>query len=358
MSSSSPAHRPTIAKVVDEMLTLLSSEVLNDLAHEDPATAVEIHFAPIRVAPLPGVLALGEDCSTDGFYDAIIDPTRPTIVFDANVSAARSHFTILHELGHHLFATTAAHLLDDLDRIGALSNGAQAAEERACHEFAARVLIPDSALVAVLPGDHLLLPQHLLDLHERTNASWDAIAVRCVNATQARVAVVLLREPGVISTGVAAPRLRGTWWPRGALVDPGGPLARAFSRDHRAQKEYYRHNLAFAEQLYCDTLKIHDQLVVAVLADRPSDGHFDFLEQPTASWAEKEEFCLWDGDERDVGWCDICRGRRCRRCDRCGCTKPIATPTCPGCGLPNPTNPGSVICRSCVMDGREWPPPE
>jgi IrrE N-terminal-like domain len=339
--------------VVESLLNLIEPSVRRDLACEEPATAVELHFAPVRVRALPGARRLGEQCVTDGYYEASFDTAKPTIIHDAAVSESRAHFTILHELGHHLFATSAAHLLDDLDEIGGSGIGAQAAEERACHLFAAKILIPDDELVRVLPPAAQLLPSHLVELKETTRASWDAVAVRCVNWVQARVAVVLLRQPGLVSMSAASPRLGTVWWPHGSNVTSGGALSRAFGRPQVALKDTYRYDLAYNEQLFCDTLCVHDRLAIAVMSDKPSNGEFDILEPPTPSWQDREDFCAWDGDERDVGWCDLCHGQRCRTCHRCGCGKPRPSPICPGCMLPEPINPGSRFCRSCVLDGRD-----
>ena len=345
--------RSTIATVVDALIATVDVSVLWDLAFEDPTTAVEIHFAPLRVLAMPDAGGLGDECATDGCYEASIDATKPCIVHDASVGRTRAHFTILHELAHHLFATTAAHLLDDLDRIGGSAQGAKAAEERACHEFAGRVLVPDEVMDRVLGDVQILTPDHLVELHDATRASWDAIAVRCVNRMPSRVAVVLLRTPGIVAGAVASPKLGGAWWPAGSSVAGGGAMARAFGARQTARKDTYRFGHAYAEQLYCDTVQVHDGLAIAVLADRRSDGRFDLLEPATPAWQDREEFCAFDGDERDVGWCDQCRGHRCRTCGRCGCTTPAPQPICPGCSLPAPKNPdGGSLCRTCVLDGR------
>lgn len=346
-------NQPKLSAVVDQLVGLIGPDAALDLGYEDPVTAIELHFNPLRVVPMPDFGGLGDRCSTDGFYEKLLDPVHPTIVFDSSVSPTRARFTIMHELGHHLFATVGAHLLDDLDVIGRSAAGAMLAEEKACHEFAGRILISDKLMTEVLGHRTQLLPSHLVELRKRTTASWDAIAVRSVNWAVSRVAVVLIREPGVVSSSFSSPRLAGPWWPRGSDVQPDGPLASAHERDHTAAKDIYRSGLAFEEQLYCDSLRVNDQLAVCVLGDRPSDGRFDMLETPEPSWKDKEEFCAWDHDERNHGWCHQCSGRLCRTCGRCGCQKPIASPTCPGCGLPAPINPGFKFCRSCLLDGRE-----
>lgn len=82
-------------------------------------------------------------------------------------------------------------------------------------------------------------------------------------------------------------------------------------------------------------------LAVAVLSERPSDGYFDILEEQPAWWQERDELCELCGGERNVGWCDNCRGRHCNESGRCACTKRMENPLWPGCGLRSPRRPGA-----------------
>ena len=58
-----------------------------------------------------------------------------------------------------------------------------------------------------------------------------------------------------------------------------------------------------------------------------------------------------DNEERTIGWCDTCRGRHCPECERCACSRQIASPRCPGCGLTAPARDGAEYCRTCEADG-------
>lgn len=339
--------------VADDLVRSLPGDVRLDLASEDPGTAVEVHFPRVVVRALPSIGPMGDRCSADGYYECRLEPARPTIVYDAEVSAARARFTILHELAHHLLVTSAAGLLDDIDRVG--RGDAATAEEVICHLFAGRILVSDEQLAAAVPPGALLQPAHIEVLHQTTNASWDAVAVRCAQATATRAAVLLMRSPATVSLGAVSPRVGAHWWPRGSPVQPGGALARAFDRDQRGARDLYRYGLPYAQELFCDTRLVHSGLVVAVMGERRTDGRFDLLGDTEPSWKQKEEFCEWCNEERDTGWCDRCRGQRCRSCSRCGCERPLPTPICPGCGNPEPINPGNILCRTCVLDGRDAP---
>jgi IrrE N-terminal-like domain len=341
--------RPTIGTVTTALVELVAP-IIDDLANEDPAVAVEAYFDPLRVRSLPAMHLSNSECSIDGYYETNLDPARPWILYADDVSPARARFTILHELGHHLVATIAERLLDDLDVIGGSPAGAIQAEEAVCRRFAGRVLIPQHLVDAEVEAQSLR-PEHVIELHNGSHASWEAAAVRAAEAATTKAAVLLIREPGEIAFTATSSRMPNGRWPRGSHAQPDGALARALGTERqRAIKDIYRWNLAFAEQLYCDTTLVHDHLAVAVLSERPSDKRFDILENVEPSWKEKEEFCLRCGDERNIGWCDTCRGRRCRSCGSCGCNPPVENPLCPNCFLHNPFRPGATICRDCELE--------
>ena len=115
--------QPTIDSIAIGLVNLVSDEARADLQSEDPVSAVEVYYRPVRLRALPTSRLSQGECSTDGFYDAEIDPRNPWIFYAANVSAARVRFTVLHELGHHLLVNDGAHLLDDLDLLAGSSHG-------------------------------------------------------------------------------------------------------------------------------------------------------------------------------------------------------------------------------------------
>lgn len=349
MASTGRRPRPTIDTVTAALVELVEP-IIDDLANEDPADAVEAYFDPLRVRSLPAASLSSSECSIDGYYETNVDPNRPWILYADDVAAARARFTILHELGHHLFASSAASLLDDLDVIGGSAAGATQAEEAVCHRFAGHVLIPQPLVDAEVDGQELR-PEQVIALHDRSHASWEAVAVRSAEAATRRTVVLLIREPGEISFATASGRMAQWRWPRGSGVQPHGPLARALGAERqRAIKDVYRWKLAYAEQLYCDTTRVHHRLAIGVLSDKPSDRRFDILDDVEPSWKTKEEFCPRCGDERDVGWCDTCRGRRCRSCGSCGCDRPKENPPCPQCFLHKPFRPGASMCLDCERD--------
>ncbi len=340
--------RHSIRRISAGLLDLVPPEVLEDLRTEDPASAVEVHFSPIGLHQLPVARDTAgdgsvDDCSVDGYYDPITDPRQPWIFYSADVVPARMRFTVIHELGHHLFATDGAHFLDDLDRLASSATGAARNEEAACQQFAGEVLVPRETLDAVV-GGNMLVPRHIPQLRESTGASWEAVAVGAANHVVGTAAVALITRPGEVSF-VAVNGLSP--WPRGSSVAPGGPLDRALRYNSRARPETYRYGLAYAENLFCDTERVDEGLAIAILSPRTSDGHFEILHQPEPAWREREEFCEWCGNERNVGWCDRCAGQKCHSCDGCGCTTPLKNPPCPACFCHSPFRSGANICMDC-----------
>jgi hypothetical protein len=344
-----PSSPPTLESVATELVGTVPVDVLEDLRVEDAAVAIELHFAPVRVRALGLGGRPSSLCSTDGLYDATTG-AAPTILYADDVAPERARFTLLHELGHHLLTADGAHLLDAIDDLAGSRVSPAEVEEKVCHEFAGRALIDDEAIESVL-GSNRLRPADVIELHERCNASWEAVAVRLAASSQHKTAIVLLRSPGVVSFCAASRRLTTPWWPRGSTVQSGGPLDHALRVNQTARPEIYRSDLAFAESMYCDSLRVHDGLAIAVLSDKPSDGHFDILEDPEPIWKTREDFCERCNEERTVGWCDNCRGRYCPECERCACSPGASNPVCPSCGLVGPKRVGATNCLTCEADG-------
>lgn len=346
-----PAASPTIQSIARALADHVDPQAQADLRGEYPAHAVERHFAPLGCAPFPSTTIAPSFCSIDGCYVADIDATTPWILYADDVHKDRIRFTIVHELGHHLLATVAARLLNDIDVVGgARADDAIHTEEAVCHHFAGLLLVPDDILEAVIRNERIT-PRHVAEIHERASASWEATAVRIAGAMPSRGAVVLLRDDSRVSFCASSYRMGSKWWARGSLLKPGGPLSRGFRLVQTAVVDEYRFDLSFAEAMFCDTLPIHNGLAIGALGERPSDGSLSIIEQPEPSWKNQEEFCEWHpGVVRDVGWCFKCRGRRCPECFRCGCNHPVQSPLCPKCGLIKPFRKGAAMCRDCEQD--------
>ena len=216
--------RPTIESVTAQLTELVPEDARLDLATEDPPTALAVHFPTIGLKSLPRRDLVADECSTDGYYDPFIDPTHPWIFYADDVAPPRIRFTLLHELGHHLFNSSGAALLDDLDRIGGSPDRAAHAEEATCHQFASELLLPTQLVDQVLPTSGPIRPEHVHQLHEQSpSVSLDAVAVRIVARLHAPGAVVIMRDDTTIAFCAARPRGqlvaaqipgRSSWGPR------------------------------------------------------------------------------------------------------------------------------------------------
>lgn len=336
-----------IKRIVAEMIAHVSDDAAYDLRFEDAAAAAERHFSPLRTKALQRANFVSADCSIDGWYDVNIDAERPWILYSKDQGIRRVRFTMAHELGHHLLQSSASVLLDDLDELATSPDELNALEESVCHQFAGALLVPDSHLSDVI-GESQIVPAHVLELYHHGAASLEAIAVRVAGIMSRPGAVVIMGSDCAIGFCASSPALGKRWWNRGDLVDPSGPLSRATIGEIRATPETYRYGLAYSCQLYCDTLAVTDTLGIAVLCDQPSTNTRAVLAETEPRWKDDVQMCAWClTAERDVGWCQQCKGKRCRKCDKCGCIAPNDDPACPVCRLRNPRRAGAVVCRDC-----------
>ncbi len=337
----------SVERIATELLTHVSDDATYDLRFEDPGVAIERHFPPLRARALPRGSFVGDACSTDGWYENNIDPEKPWIFYSRDQSERRVRFTVVHELGHHLLQSSGSALLDDLDELGTSGEDVNALEETVCHQFAGAVLIPDSDLSEIIGGGQVL-PGHVYELYRHGAASLEAIAVRVASSMSYAGAVVIMGAGSEIGFCASSPGLGRYWWPRASAVDPSGPLARATISESQAVPETFRFGLAYSSQLYCDTLPVNLNLGIATLSDRPSVGTRAVLAETEPRWRDEVQFCAWCITvERDRGWCEDCRGRYCRQCDRCGCISPGEDAVCPVCRLRSPRRPGASVCRDC-----------
>lgn len=313
--------RREIRRIASVLVDAVQVDAAADLCSEDAATAIEVHFPSVVTRPLSrsdSIFGGSDLCSVDGFYVAASDFSPPTILFEDEVTDRRVRFTLLHELGHHLIAENPADFLDPIDKIAGADGDPQQVEELVCHDFAGRLILPDHLLNDLIPDLRRLSSDDVIKVHDDSDASWEATAVRLANLDETRAAVVLIRSSG--SVDFAAGGSHG-WWPRGSSVKKTGTLDRVLRTDHRipVQQDVYRYSLPFEKQMYCDAVKVHDGLAVAVLRPLRMDGAFDPPVETEKPW-DDVEFCDWCDEERTEDWCEVCNGRFCQ-CGRCGCNQ-------------------------------------
>jgi Zn-dependent peptidase ImmA (M78 family) len=153
-----------LAQVLEESLTPATRSRLS----KNPKAAIE--GLGVRVKAFEDVGA-NDECGCDGVY--FWEP-RPTIAYLPTPGSRRENFTLLHELGHHLYRHNddAISALADLD-----DDDCQVAQENLCDAFAGRALIPDGVVDGVLDGRR---PEarDLVDLFEASIGSREVCAIR------------------------------------------------------------------------------------------------------------------------------------------------------------------------------------
>jgi hypothetical protein len=284
------------------------------------------------------------DCSVSGGYRW--DP--PTLIVTESMSPRRQHFTLLHELGHHLQKT-------DLS-LGATvieHREPEAFEDACCDAFAARVLLPDNLVDAHVDrrGPDA---RAAVELFEASNASRAAVSVRLASRFNSPGVVAVLDEAGVVTFAAARgglfPPARGTNQTANELV-----LAALTDPDHtryfsRASAQVWYRDGHSSNHLYGQAAWAGDRLFVVMV-------------EYGASWLPYSPPQEGTATRQTTGWedCDEC-GRNfqiritCHRCRQpkcpaghCACTV-AADRVCDACFLqkhPSQFSAGSATCRDC-----------
>lgn len=133
------------------------------------------------------------DCSVAGGYRE----SPPTLVVTQSMSMRRQHFTLLHELGHHLQRTDLT-----LGEAVLAHPEADLFEEAACDAFAARILLPDDMVASVLGADGPNA-RSAVELFALSNASRAAISVRLAGLLVSAGVVTVIDETGTVTFAAA-----------------------------------------------------------------------------------------------------------------------------------------------------------
>jgi len=172
----------TIASLAGLLLEPIDPETRKQLAH-DPLRAIEEEFSvPIRLTE-PGDIMAG--CGIEGQY--LHNP--PRIEVARSMEPRRTKFTALHELAHHLIASSRPVAL----ALAQMPRGGVRAEERVASSFAARVLIPDELCNEVFPTGSPTATG-LVDLYDYSDGSRTACVLRAAELQRDEGYVVLVRE--------------------------------------------------------------------------------------------------------------------------------------------------------------------
>lgn len=300
----------------------------------------------IAVLRIPEVVPADANlgCSVAGGYR----PNPPTLVVAESMSLRRQHFTLLHELGHHLQRTDL-----ELGTKVVEHSQAESFEDSACDSFAAGVLIPDEALEAELSRSGLTAST-AVGLFNTTNASRAAVSVRLAGKLTNAGVVAVLDPEGTVT--FAASR-GGTFPPARGSNQSENPLVSAVLEQRDQQRSIQRNDARIhyrngntSNLLYGHAAWAGDRIFVVMVEYGASWLSMSPPRERSATFAtERWETCDQCGTGFEIKvTCRACGRPRCPK-GHCGC-KSSSERTCHQCFLVKPVSrfPGDeVICLDC-----------
>ena len=311
---------------------------------EDPASTVEGLFA-VEVTLRPA-LSRASGCTVEGTYDP---GPPPRILAASDVAQARTRFTILHELGHHLIELDGS--LNDLS-----VRDSDRRDEEICDEIAARVLMPEDVREELVPAGRFTA-RNVAELYGATRASHQACCVTAARRLKAPGCVILGTSDGTATYVAHHPT---TQWriARGTPQGEDSLIAKATRRSTKHARGVANVRFssgALSGPMHGDAFAAEDGWVYAVIVE---DSHSPWERTPrhviTNPWPEAAEIeCGHCGEASRSrrAPCRRCGDRFCRRCGRCSCPLVPATRLCPACFLQKASNQfvdGSAVCVDCA----------
>jgi IrrE N-terminal-like domain len=286
-----------------------------------------------------------ERCSVAGGYVHTTVP--PTLTVTNSLSPGRRSFTVLHEFGHHLQKNN----IPLARAVRSQPADTDVFEDAACDAFAARVLITDDSLAAVLT-DRSPTAAALVQLFEETEASRAACCARAVEHLGTSGVVAVIDKTGRVRFARGHGEVIG---PARGSDQSDSPLikaALASSTGARHDRTYFTYRTGNRSgEMYGDAAWAGDYLLVVAVLDRPGWKAFAPSRDIPRTYVPRLD-----------GWCEICQEPftvtdRCTRCGQgrcaaghCGCSA-AKEKTCSGCfcvkhisQFPAPT---ATICKEC-----------
>ncbi|PRB43125.1 DUF955 domain-containing protein [Arthrobacter sp. MYb23] len=278
-----------------------------------------------EAARVPDEAILG--CSLAGGY--LWKSAPPTLVVAESVSVRRQHFTLLHELGHHLQQTDP-----DLGEAVFSAEDTEAFEDAACDAFAARVLIPEDLVTESIDSEGLTV-RSALALHRQTKASRAAICVRLAAELSAPGVFMVLAPDGTVnfaaSRGGIFPPARGSDQSRNPLITaaleaPGSDQVIARDNTTIWYSTGHSSNRLYGQAAWCDGLLLALAVEHGAAWKKFSPPQANTSHRATDAWDRCEEcnlgfrakvICQKCGEARcPNGHCQ-CRFAKDRLCQEC-----------------------------------------
>lgn len=291
---------------------------------------------------------VNSDCGVAGSSDA----SRRTITV-ARANSARMRFTTLHEIGHveGAWDIPFQEAIEDsaLTKVAVDKNWA---EEDACEQFAANLLLPEGTVHNVIESQKLTAAG-LWTLRQAVDASLQACAVAWAHQLSATGYVAILDSEGKVQfaarSGDVFPLRRGcdqsdtelwrrvagsSWRGRGRFAFVGGSLTDEFE---------------------IDSVRTTSGVIAVAVSDSP-EWPVPFRRPPPGliSDALIDAYCEECATEFQAGSrCNDCSQPRHEACGRCACAvaPTRGARTCTGCNLTLPSHCFATtdrdVCESC-----------
>jgi Zn-dependent peptidase ImmA (M78 family) len=331
-------------RLASELEASLGSETRAELA-KDPKGAIEGLGIKVIVFNMDWA---SEECACDGVYSWQL---RPTIAYLPTPGSRRENFTLLHELGHHLFRQSddVISALADLD-----DEDGRIAEENLCDAFAGRTLIPDEIVNKVLHGRR---PEarDLSELFDNSIGSREVCAIRLAER-MACFGYVAVLDPLDHSVRFASGSPQCQYrWKRGSKLPPSHPVWQASKKPDGFRGEGPVIWNGGRKSMWLDAIKDGRAVVAIFSEERYWKASGLNILSGTSTMARPPAM---SGTCRHCGadtWgyraCEKCGDVRCNECGKCGCgARERMEKVCVRCGLLKATalfEQGSDRCRDC-----------
>ncbi|GAA2969641.1 ImmA/IrrE family metallo-endopeptidase [Microbacterium schleiferi] len=329
-----------LAGWVDRSIEILDSPTREQFALDPEAALTSQLGLKVRA-----VESLSRSREGGGFCDGMSFLDDGVVLYAPTPNSRRQNFTLAHELGHWIVEQDQG-LFDWI----ADQSDPPALLETVCDQIAQRLLLPDDLTNEVV-GQSLVRSQHVQDLYDSSQASYQVCAIAISRRIRGLGAVVLIdSRDGLVHHASIQPDPDEGWpevypW-RGQLVHEGHGL-RAFAPGATFTRRItWRDSWGRTEQFYADAIA-DDRRIIAVLA-----GDDIWKVEPTYAIQPREFdkrplLRLHCCDQVHVfrGYpCPDCGQGFCPTCGQCRCTRAAKSEAnCRECN--------SLVRRHLLVDG-------
>ncbi|MGN7858942.1 ImmA/IrrE family metallo-endopeptidase [Microbacterium sp. 22303] len=280
-----------------------------------------------------------------GFCDGMSFLEDGVILYAPTPNSRRQNFTLAHELGHWVVEQDQGlfdWIADQADPPALL--------ETVCDHIAQRLLLPD-ALTSEIVGADLVRAQHVQDLFDNSQASYQACAIAIARRIRGLGAVVLIdRFDGQVAHASIQPELDDGWpvvypW-HGQILPHAHALLQIAPGAVFTRRVTWRDSWGRTADFYADAIA-DDRRIIAVLA-----GHDIWKVDPGYMIQPREfdtrplltVFCCGQSRTFRGFPCPTCGQGFCPACKNCQCDRAAKTEeACTGCYM--------LFQRHLLVDG-------